>query len=114
MQQSRTCSPQDMKAFRSFKKVNSALAGIIDQICSLKPEMALLLELYEAEGKGKRLNASSLGLISGIAPTTTIRYVRFLEQQGWITRVPHETDNRVVFIRLRPALVALLDNLFRE
>jgi DNA-binding MarR family transcriptional regulator len=93
--------------------VNSALAAIMGQVCSLKPEMALLIELYEAEGEGKRLSASSLGLISGIPSTTTIRYVRYLEQQGWITRVPHEFDQRVVYIRLQPALVAQLDKVFR-
>lgn len=114
MNLSHMTSPKDIKAYRGFKVMNSALAAIIDQVCCLKPEMALLIELYEAEGEGRHLSASSLGLISGIAPTTTIRYVRYLEQQGWITRVAHEYDQRIVYIRLRPTMTAKLDEVFRE
>lgn len=114
MHQTQMRSPKDIKAYRSFKVVNSTLAATMDQVCCLKPEVALLIELYEAEGEGRHLSASSLGLTSGIAPTTTIRYVRYLEQQGWITRVPHEHDQRIVYVRLQPAMSAKLDKVFRD
>lgn len=113
MQNLQLGSPESTKAYRSFKRVNGALAAIVGQMCSIKPELSLLIELYDAEAEGKRLSVSSLGLISGIPPTTTLRYLRFMEECGWIDRIPHEFDHRVIHIRLRPTLVAQVSNVFK-
>lgn len=112
MQQSIPLSPISMNTYKNFKAVIAAIASATDQICVLKPEVAILLELYEAEHTSVPIKASVIGLAAGIPQTTSIRYLRFLEVCGMVFRYPHLTDQRVNFVRLAPALVARLDRVF--
>ena len=112
MQRPMTQSPLSMNTYRSFRATNEAIAAAMDQICILKPEVAILLELYEAEHSSIPLKASIIGLAAGIPQTTSHRYLRFLEACGMVFRYPHLTDQRVNFVRLAPALVAKLDRIF--
>lgn len=112
MQQSIPLTPLSMNTYKSFKALNAAIASATDQFCVLKPEVAILLELYEAEHSSIPLKASVVGLASGIPQTTSIRYLRFLEACGMVLRYPHLTDQRVTFVRLSPALVTRLDAVF--
>ncbi|WP_285713136.1 MarR family winged helix-turn-helix transcriptional regulator [Erythrobacter oryzae] len=82
------------------------------QICILKPEVTILLELYEAEHSSIPIKTSIIGLAAGIPQTTSHRYLRFLEECGMVFRYPHLTDQRVSFVRLAPAFVAKLDRVF--
>jgi DNA-binding MarR family transcriptional regulator len=112
MNQSMLQSPISMNTYRTFRATNEAIAAAMDQICILKPEVAILLELYEAEHSSIPIKASIIGLAAGIPQTTSHRYLRYLEECGMVFRYPHLTDQRVNFIRLAPALLAKLDRIF--
>ncbi len=93
-----------------FKQFSAAIAMALELPSSLRPEVSLLLELFEAEKRGKRLTVSMLGLLDGIAPTTTLRYLELLENSGAITRIPHEKDNRMRYVELLPEAKKALEN----
>lgn len=87
---------------RAFKQFGSAIARALELPCSLRPEVSLLLELFEAKVQGKRLTVSMLGLLDGMAPTTALRYLELLEKSGALMRIPHERDNRMRYVELMP------------
>jgi len=91
-----------LSELKKFKNLTAAIAMALELPSSLKPEVSLLLELLEAEKKGKRLTVSMLGLLDGIAPTTTLRYLEHLENNGAVCRIPHENDNRMRYVELMP------------
>ena len=98
----------------AFKAINTEIASLTSQVCALKPEISLLLEIYEAERQKLHIKASVIGLASGIPQTTSIRWLRHLEEQGWITRTRHETDQRVTYLHLSPWIFEQLDSIFRK
>lgn len=88
--------------FQRFRKFDSALATALGLTSSLKPEASLMLELYQADQEGKSLTVTMLGLLDGIAPTTTLRYIDLLAKNGALQRSAHETDNRMRYVEITP------------
>ena len=83
-----------------LRELDAAVASALDMGTCLKPEVSLMLELYEASRANKSLTVSVLGLLDGIAPTTTLRYLDLLQKKGVVRRVAHETDNRMSYVEL--------------
>ena len=77
-----------------------------------EPAWDILLDLYDAELSQQRLPISSIGLSSGLAPTTTIRWLSTLEGKGLVRREPDPLHGRRVFASLSPEAVRALDGLF--
>lgn len=77
-----------------------------------EPGWDILLDLYRAELDQQRLAISSIGLSSGIAPTTTIRWLNTLESKGLIRRDPDPLDARRIFASLTGETVRVLDAMF--
>lgn len=92
-----------------FRASDAALAKALGVNTCMKPEVALMLELYEAGRKGKPVTVSVLGLLDGIAPTTTLRYLEALQKNGAVRRVAHETDNRMTYVELTEAARAAIE-----
>ena len=80
----------------------------------LKPEVALMLELYEADRRGRAMTVSVLGLIDGIPATSTLRYLEALQKKGAVKRVAHETDNRMTYVEITDAARAVIDAALSE
>lgn len=99
---------------KALMGINREIAYLIGQVCAFRPEVSLLIELYMAQKQNQRIKASVLGLASGIPQTTSIRWLRYLEEQGWITRTRHETDQRVTYLHLAPWVFEELDGIFRK
>lgn len=97
-----------------IKEINQAVAKALGLETCLKPEVSILLELYQAEKSGHKLTVTMLGLLDAIAPTTTLRYLALLEERGAIVRFPHEYDGRATYVRISSAAKAALDLAFRE
>lgn len=95
-----------------FRKRDAVLANALGLTTCLKPEVALMLELYEAGKKGNAVTVSVLGMQGGIAPTTTLRYLEALQKKGAVRRVAHETDNRMTYVELTESAQAELDAAF--
>lgn len=64
------------------------------------PSWEIILDLCQSEMMGKRLSVTSLCLGSGVPSTTALRYLRILEDRGYIVRVPDELDKRRSFVTL--------------
>lgn len=93
-----------------FNAISGAISQIFDHSSILKPDVALLMELYEAEKSGQLLTASCMGLDAGIPTTTTIRCVRNLEGRGWIMRSGNKADRRIQYVRISPSVMSDIDS----
>lgn len=94
---------------RRFREVQTAVATALGLTTSLKPEVSLTLELYEAERLGKKLTITMLGLLDGIAPTTSLRYLEVLEKNGALQKFAHKFDNRMRYVEITPSAKQAID-----
>lgn len=74
-----------------------------------EPSWDMMLDLYVADREGRRVDVSGLCLASGIAPTTALRYVDLLVDDGHISRVGDEKDGRRAFIEMSAALRGMIE-----
>lgn len=77
---------------RRFKIFGKSMFG--------EPAWDMLIILYMNEAMGPRLAISRLGDLADTPPTTALRWIEYLEQQGLVQREPHPTDRRSVFVEL--------------
>ncbi|NIJ09409.1 DNA-binding MarR family transcriptional regulator [Sphingomonas vulcanisoli] len=70
----------------------------------------MILDLYVATIESRKVDASGLCLASGVAPTTAVRYVEMLVEDGYVGREPDELDGRRSFVTMKPALRAAIEN----
>ena len=77
-----------------------------------EPAWDILLTLFVVDHDGPRLTIGRLIQLTGGAPTTALRWLEYLEDQGLIARYKHPTDARASIAQLtdkaRQALVAYL------
>jgi hypothetical protein len=66
------------------------------------PAWDLLLELYLAHLEHRRVSVSSLHGSAGVPPTTGIRWIGRLTQEGYLERRDDPLDGRRVFVALTP------------
>lgn len=74
----------------------------------------MLLALYVTEQSGARHTVSGLINLSGVAPTTALRWLDFLRQEHLVTRLSSPTDRRVFYIELTEEGLRALDAYFAE
>lgn len=113
------CNEQDL--LPALASVNSMMAArnarlkFFDHDLFFDPAWAMLLDLYRSELLGKSLCVSSLCLGSGVPGTTALRYLRILEDRGYVERIPDELDKRRSFVRLatrtRDAMASYVESL---
>jgi DNA-binding MarR family transcriptional regulator len=72
----------------------------------------MLLALYATDPSEARHTVSGLTTLSGVAPTTALRWLNFLEKEDLVSRVPNPLDARVSRILLTDKARALLDTYF--
>lgn len=114
MEKSSTLSVAGKSGITNFRAINGEIASLTGQVCILKPEISLLLEIYEADRQKLRITDSVIGLASGIPQTISIRWLRILEDQGLVTRTRHDTDQHVTYLHLAPRVYEQLDSIFRK
>lgn len=76
-----------------------------------EPAWDMLLVLYTEEG-GQRQTVGTLANASGHAPTTAIRWLDYLEGQGFVRREAHPVDRRSSFVELTDKAFRALDAYF--
>lgn len=59
-----------------------------------------LLDLTAAHGEGVRVSVTSLCIASGVPPTTALRWVRQMTENGLFERIDDPSDKRRAFISL--------------
>ena len=72
------------------------------------PAWDMLLDLYAAELEGVRVSVSSLCIAAAVAPTTALRWIGRLSEQGLLERVPDPRDRRRAFISLSAEATAAM------
>lgn len=78
-----------------------------------EPAWEMLLLLY-VEQQGTRLNVARLSANLGLAGTTTLRWLVYLEENQLIQREPNPIDQRTAFLKLTVKGVEALDMYFSE
>jgi DNA-binding MarR family transcriptional regulator len=66
------------------------------------PAWDMLLELYAADLKGVRISVTQLCIGAAVPPTTALRWMRSLEQQGLLGRSADHFDARRRYVFLLP------------
>lgn len=77
-----------------------------------EPAWDILLDLYIARAEGKQVSVSSACIGSAAPPTTGLRWLGVLADEGLIVREADAEDHRRVLVRLTPAGLAAMDRFF--
>ncbi len=64
------------------------------------PAWDIMLTLFLAQLRQRRMAASDLSSATAVPLTTTHRWIDTLEQKGWLRRSPDPLDQRRVFVQL--------------
>lgn len=79
-----------------------------------EPAWDILLELYASGLAGRRECVSGLSAVSGVPPTTALRWIVALEERGWIRRTPDRFDKRRSNVSLTERAEASLGAFFGQ
>lgn len=76
------------------------------------PAWDILLELLKAEIAGLPVSVSSVCIASSVPPTTALRWLNQLEEQGIVVRRADRSDGRRIFVELSPEASGALRRYF--
>ncbi|MEP3051314.1 MAG: MarR family transcriptional regulator [Erythrobacter sp.] len=79
-----------------------------------EPAWDILLDLYVAHADGKRVSVSSACIGSASPPTTGLRWLGILSDQGLVLREHDPEDQRRVLVRLTDAGIDAMDQYFAD
>ncbi len=98
-------SPSDRSAVMLFSDVFDALVDTMHDALpaqgfdDIRPSHSVaVLRTIDAEGN----RPSELARRAGVTPQAMAEFVRYLEQRGYVERVPDPTDGRARLVRLTP------------
>jgi DNA-binding transcriptional ArsR family regulator len=77
------------------------------------PAWDMLLDLFAARLEKRRVAVSSLCIAAAVPPTTALRWIKSLADQGLLVRVADSEDGRRVFIELSEETAAAMDSYLR-
>ncbi|NBC36325.1 MarR family transcriptional regulator [Novosphingobium sp. FSY-8] len=77
-----------------------------------EPAWDMLLDLYVAEKKQKRIAVTSACIGAAVPPTTALRWIRILEDKKLVIREVDKEDARRTFVRLSPLGCERMDAYF--
>jgi DNA-binding MarR family transcriptional regulator len=76
------------------------------------PAWDMLLELYALHLEQKRVSVSSLCIAAYVPPTTALRWVAKLEEEGLATRMEDPRDGRRTWIELSAVGIERMERYF--
>lgn len=68
-----------------------------------EPAWDILLDLFIAKARGQRVSVTSVCIASQVPPTTALRWIGLLQDEGLIVRDDDDKDRRRAFLRLSDA-----------
>jgi hypothetical protein len=77
------------------------------------PAWDMLLDLFAARLENRRVAVSSLCIAAAVPPTTALRWIKSLSDQGLFVRIADAEDGRRVFIELSQGAAAAMENYLR-
>lgn len=78
------------------------------------PAWDMLLDLLEAELRGRRVSVTSLCIAAGVPASTALRWINAMVKDGLFVRRPDPDDLRRIYIELSPAAGAAMRRYFAE
>lgn len=99
-------------ARRVYRERRRRLEIFGDETLFGEPAWDILLDLYVAGEKGKRVAVTSACIGSGVPSTTALRWLNVLEARGLVEREEDNVDARRSFVRLTPRAQALMREYF--
>jgi hypothetical protein len=78
------------------------------------PAWDMLLDLTAARAEHRRVSVTSLCIASGVPPTTALRWIGQMVEQGLFSRVGDQTDRRRAFIELSERCADSMARYFAE
>ena len=78
------------------------------------PAWDILLELFVVNGADSRLCVTAIGLESGVATTTIIRWISIIEKYGLVRRSPDYSDKRRIWVHITNKGSAIMREYFSK
>jgi DNA-binding MarR family transcriptional regulator len=93
-------SDELLKLAKSLIKERSYRTKYFGDMDFFDPAWDILLDLYVCKETGRQVSVSSACIASNVPPTTALRYLSSMTDQGILIRVLDETDGRRIFVAL--------------
>ena len=88
-----------LQAFRLYRAAEVAMRRRTRESMSMgENELLVLRYLLKAAGAGRQVSPSELTRYLGVSTASTTAIIDRLERSGHVTRVPHPTDRRSIFV----------------
>lgn len=97
---------------RCILKLRSIRRTIFDKELFGEPAWDMLLELYVLKLNRRNETVSGLCIASGAPSTTALRWIKLLEQLGWIERSADAKDRRRIFVALTAKAESAMEAFF--
>lgn len=78
------------------------------------PAWDMLLDLFEAEIRMRRVSVSSLCIAAAVPASTALRWINAMVKEGLFVRIPDPNDLRRIYIELSPEASKALRRYFAE
>lgn len=92
----------DPQAIRAALRARRLRDGFFGEGLFEEPAWDMLLDLFAAELEGARVSVSSLCIAAAVAPTTALRWIVRMTDEGLFERRPDPRDRRRAFMALSP------------
>ena len=99
---------------RRILKLRASRKTVFNDTLFADPAWDMLLDIYASHLEGRIEAVSSICIASGVPSTTAIRWIKLLEQQGWICRSPDPSDGRRCFLALTGKAEAAMERFFSQ
>ncbi len=106
-------SPAD-KAQRAYRNRRRRAEVFGDESLFGEPAWDILLDLFVAGERGKRVAVTSACIGSGVPSTTALRWLNVLEARGLVEREEDNADARRSFVRLTGKARVLMNEYFSD
>lgn len=88
-----------LQAFRVYRAAEVAMRRRTRESMSMgENELLVLRYLLKAAGESRQVSPSELTRYLGVSTASTTAIIDRLERSGHVTRVPHPTDRRSIFV----------------
>jgi DNA-binding MarR family transcriptional regulator len=98
-------------AAREIYKLRRRRTELIDDEIFGEPAWDILLDLFEANSRGKVIGITSACIASAVPSTTALRWLNALIARGHVERYDDPHDGRRSFLRLTPGTMAKMHTL---
>ncbi len=104
----------DAAMVRNILKLRRRRESFFDSNLFADPAWDILLDLYAAQLESKKVSVSSLCIAASVPPTTALRWISTMTEDGQLVREHDPADARRVFIRLSDSTEESLRSYFAD